>query len=204
MLGASNIYPESSLTYTWTATSVPSGALSPVFSDAGTNTAKNATVTTFKSGSYTFLVTIADPSGGTTTSSVTTTVTLKPFDNWRVQQFGFSANNPAIAGATVDADSDGLDNLQEYAFNTNPNAFQPGVLPFSTFDGTNLSLTYRQNDAATDVSFVVEQSTDLLNWTPATPTTTTLSNDGSTSLIKATVPVGTAQVLMLRLRVTLQ
>ena len=203
-LGASSIYPESGLTYTWTATSIPAGATAPVFSAGGTNAAKSATVTTWQSGSYTFLVTIADPGGGSTTSSVSATITLKPMDVWRVQKFASNATNPAIAGAAVDNDGDGLDNLLEYALNTNPLASQPGVLPTPAFDGANLSLTYRQNDAATDVTYSIEQSQNLTNWSPANPTTTLLSDDGATSLIKASVPVGSAQALMLRLKVALK
>jgi PKD domain-containing protein len=60
---------EANLTYTWTATSVPSGAM-PAFSVNGTNAAKNVTVTFNKAGSYTFQVGIKDQSGLTTTSSV--------------------------------------------------------------------------------------------------------------------------------------
>ena len=203
VLGSSSIYPESSLTYAWTATSIPAGATTPVFTASGTNAAKSATVTTYQSGSYTFRVTITDPGGGTTTSNVTTSITLKPIDAWRVQKFAANATNPAIAGTAVDTDNDGLSNLLEYAFNADPSLFQPGMKPASTFDGTNVVLTYRQNDAATDLTYTVEKSQDLLNWTPANPVLSTLSDDGTTRLIKATVPAGSAQVLMLRLTVIL-
>ncbi len=50
---------EAGLTYTWSATAEPTGAL-PNFSANGTNLAKNATVTFDRSGAYTFLVTISD------------------------------------------------------------------------------------------------------------------------------------------------
>ncbi len=62
------------LTYTWTATSVPSGATNPSFSVNGTNGARKTVVTFHAAGSYTFLVTITDPSGLTATSSVNVTV----------------------------------------------------------------------------------------------------------------------------------
>ena len=60
---------ESNLTYTWSTTSLPSGAGIPTFSDNGTNTAKNTTVTFFQAGSYTFQVTITDTNGLTVTST---------------------------------------------------------------------------------------------------------------------------------------
>src|SRR5262249_22931852 len=60
---------EANLTYTWTATTVPSGT-TPTFSANGTNAAKNSTVTFNQAGSYTFQVTIKDGGGLTVTSSV--------------------------------------------------------------------------------------------------------------------------------------
>ncbi|OAI45958.1 hypothetical protein AYO44_12210 [Planctomycetaceae bacterium SCGC AG-212-F19] len=64
---------EANLTYTWAATSIPSGA-TPTFSANGTNAAKNTAVTFNKAGSYTFQVTIKDGPGLTATSTVNATV----------------------------------------------------------------------------------------------------------------------------------
>ena len=58
------------LTYTWTVTAEPAGAANPIYSANGTNGAKNTTATFSQAGSYTFLATIADTGGLTTTSSV--------------------------------------------------------------------------------------------------------------------------------------
>ena len=65
---------ESNLTYTWTTTSVPSGANLPSFSINGTNASKNTVATFSKFGSYSFKVTITDAGGLSTTSSVSVTV----------------------------------------------------------------------------------------------------------------------------------
>jgi subtilase family serine protease len=62
------------LTYTWSVTAEPAGAAAPSFSANGTNAAQNSTATFHKAGSYTFQVTITDPSGLTATSSVSVTV----------------------------------------------------------------------------------------------------------------------------------
>jgi hypothetical protein len=72
VLGA-DVSGESILTYTWSATAEPSGS-NPQFSANGTNASKNTTVTFNEAGNYTFLVTISDGQGGTTTSSVNVTV----------------------------------------------------------------------------------------------------------------------------------
>jgi alpha-L-arabinofuranosidase len=65
---------DAGLTYTWSVTSVPAGALTPTFSINGANDAKNTTATFFAAGNYAFLVTIEDTLGVTTTSSVIVTV----------------------------------------------------------------------------------------------------------------------------------
>ncbi len=64
---------EGNLTYTWQATAKPTGA-NPSFSVNGTNAAKKSTVTFNRAGAYTFLVTLTDSGGLTTTSSVNVTV----------------------------------------------------------------------------------------------------------------------------------
>ncbi len=63
-----------SLTYTWDVTSSPSGASTPTFSSNGSNASQNTTATFYRAGTYTFQVTITDPSGLTAVSSVTVTV----------------------------------------------------------------------------------------------------------------------------------
>jgi hypothetical protein len=72
--------------YTWTATSIPSGATTPTFSVNGTATANVSTATFYKAGAYTFSVSIENPNSGlftTSTVNVTvnqtlTTLTLSP------------------------------------------------------------------------------------------------------------------------------
>ena len=65
---------EANLTYTWAATTLPSGASAPTFSANGTNVAKQTVATFSKAGTYGFTVTIADTAGLTTTSSVNVAV----------------------------------------------------------------------------------------------------------------------------------
>jgi alpha-L-arabinofuranosidase len=62
----------SGLTYTWTTTGTPPAPVT--YSANGTNAAQGVTATFSEAGSYTFLVTVSDPSGETATSSVTVAV----------------------------------------------------------------------------------------------------------------------------------
>src|SRR5262249_45745979 len=65
------------LTYTWSVSSAPAGAVSPAFSVNGTSSGQKTTVTFHHAGTYTFIVTVADAGGLTATSSVTVTVNQK-------------------------------------------------------------------------------------------------------------------------------
>ena len=78
VLGADVDTGPSSLTYTWSATTLPSGATAPSFSPNGTNAADDSNATFSKAGAYTLTATITDPGGQTVTSSVNVTVNQTP------------------------------------------------------------------------------------------------------------------------------
>lgn len=61
----------STLTYTWSVLSEPSGAKTPTFSINASNAAQSTTATFYAAGSYTFQATITDASNLSTTSDVT-------------------------------------------------------------------------------------------------------------------------------------
>ena len=69
VLGASDD-GELNLTYIWATILKPSGASNPTFSANGTNAAKSTTATLSQLGTYAFLVTMIDPGGLKTTSTV--------------------------------------------------------------------------------------------------------------------------------------
>src|SRR5262249_54737402 len=99
VLGVDNI--GETLTYTWAVTSQPTAA-TPRFTVNGTADAINTTVEFNEAGTYTFQVTLADPSGLTATSSVTvvviqteTSISINPSSSsvlsTTTQQFGATA-----------------------------------------------------------------------------------------------------------------
>jgi autotransporter-associated beta strand protein len=107
-LGA-DVAGESSLNYTWTATSIPSGASEPTFSSSnGTNAGKSTVATLYATGQYTFEVTIQFPGGFGVTSSVVVTdnvVITNISSTWQTNgggSWGVSSNwndgVPTIAG----------------------------------------------------------------------------------------------------------
>jgi hypothetical protein len=147
---------------------------------------------TLAEGSETVIVTLATASDYTlgTPASATVTIADTPIQAWRLATFGADANNPAIAGDDADPDHDGLKNIIERGFNTNPLAFDPG--PTITKDGADFIVTYRRNLAATDLQCAVLMSHDLTSWGDAGATEEILSDDGSTQVIAAriTAPAG--------------
>ena len=86
--------------------------------------------------------------------------------------------NPAISGAMADANSDGMSNLQAYAFGldpwTPPTAANGGQ-PVVRFQNGHLTITFVELRFATDLTYVVEVSSDLVHWTAGSPYTTVTS-----------------------------
>jgi len=94
-------------------------------------------------------------------------VDLTPSQQWRLLQFAAAASDPEIAGDHIDGDRDGWVNLLEYALGTDPEtADQPGIDgDFAEIGGNRyLRLTIHRNPAATDLSYMVQVTSD-----PATP-----------------------------------
>ncbi|MDQ2659886.1 MAG: hypothetical protein M3Y03_05650, partial [Verrucomicrobiota bacterium] len=114
--------------------------------------------------------------------------------------YWFTPTEAAISGALADGDDDGLTNLLEYALNSNPKkADGSGAV---ARQGNALVLNYRKIIGTTDLVYAVEQSADLMTWTPAQTTNQILADDGRLQMISAAVPIATG-AKFLRLSVTL-
>ena len=125
------------------------------------------------------------------------------FASWKTAFFDpQQLSDPGISGDAADPDNDGLNNLLEYAFHSDPTQPSTGIGPSVQVEAGQLSLVYTKNLAATDLTYAVEQSTGLAQWPPASPTEEILSDDGMTQTIKARVPTAGANQLFLRLRVS--
>ncbi len=98
---------------------------------------------------------------------VTGDLVMTPYEQWKVDHFGLDAGNELIAGDEADPDNDGIVNWREYAMALDPLTPDTDGLPTGDVTSGYLTLTYRENQAATDVRFEVEACADLLlqNWT---------------------------------------
>lgn len=72
----------------------------------------------------------------------------------------------ADAQPTADSDGDGLSNLLEYAFASNPRAAGRENTPTVSGNGEHLKINFRRNTSADDLTYLVEASADLDAWTP--------------------------------------
>lgn len=153
---------------------------------------------TLAEGPETATLTLAtSASYATINAAGTITIADLPIDDWRFAKYGINANTAAAAD-TANPANDGLNNLLKYAMNLDP--LTAALAPQSTIESGMLTLTYRRNLLATDITFTLQESTTLSAWSTAAPTEEILSDDGLTRVIKAKVPVGTAPAKYLRLR----
>lgn len=95
------------------------------------------------------------------------------YEGWRHDHFTAAEQAiPSLAGANVDADSDGLINWAEYVFGRNPRAQDNSALTsFSIVPVGGVdypAITFDRRHKALDVTWTVEASSNLVNWSPIT------------------------------------
>ena len=142
--------------------------------------------------------------GGQSASNSITLTVLGPIDNWRQASFG-TTDNTGIYADIADKDHDGIINLLEYAFASDPNHSNPAPIGAAK-SGSNLEFTYFKNNTATDLTYTVEWSDTLkaAEWsTTGVSAPTPISNDGTRQKLKVTLPAGLGLTQrFVRLRIT--
>jgi len=133
--------------------------------------------------------------------------TLTPLEIWRDNYFG----NPSNVGAGANGASpagDGVPNLIKYALGLNPtNSATAAQLPsgrIQSFGGTNyLTLTVNRTAEPSDVTYIVEVTSNLLSgWVSGPPYTVTLTNTPTQLVVRDNTPVPAATARFIRLQVT--
>jgi glucose/arabinose dehydrogenase len=134
-------------------------------------------------------------------------ITQSPWYLWRNRHFSHEQiMDPEISGPGADPDGDGLGNLLEFALGLDPLSGD-GLVPVQTgmeeIEGElYLTLTAAKAPEATDVSLVVESSSDLTGgWT--TGGTVVLVDNAQQLRVRDSAPVGAADRRFLRLRARL-
>jgi len=130
------------------------------------------------------------------------------FELW-AQSIGLGAE----ASMTGDNDSDGMNNLLEYALDSDPMSDSSHRLPSGAtelieVDGVTdryLTLTFQRNLAASELTFTVELSDDLTGWNDNTTIPVSVTNNGdgtATEVWRAPLPLNDDSSQFVRLRVT--
>ncbi len=108
----------------------------------------------------------------------------------------------SVTDPTGDLDKDKIPNLLEYALNLDPLKPDAAGLPQVGREGNFITLTYIKVLNASDINYLVEQSSDLISWTTASTEDEIISTTGNIQTIKAKIDIGAATQLLLRLRAT--
>ena len=151
-------------------------------------TASEAIPLTVGSNTITTVVTAQD---GITKSTYIVTVTrISATTSWLVAH-GFDSGTDLLSSPQ----HDGMSLLLDYALNLDPSVSQSRSMPQAVIAAGQLSLTYYAGN--TDVTYSVETSTDLQNWTPTGVATSDPDLSGKRT---ASIPVASGSHF-LRLRV---
>lgn len=109
-------------------------------------------------GTTQLTITATDLDGASVSTTMPVTV-LSSYSGWAVQE---SASGPAEM-----SDSGVLTNFEEYAYGGDPNnsADDAGLIPFAGVDDLGHGIfTFRHRGFASDLSYLVQMSSNLINW----------------------------------------
>ena len=162
-----------------------------------------------QAGTFQPTISATNPGG---TGSITLTISVSsPFAVW--QQSWFGSADSSVSGANATPAGDGIANLLKYALNLDPNTDGSSGLPAQslvTNAGQNyLALAYTQVQAATDLTYTVQVSSDLQTWysgtgyTAAPSITNNADGETQTVTVQDLTPVTDAAQRFIRLEVTL-
>lgn len=112
---------------------------------------------------------------------LTITASPSPYAIWKAEHFGTNASDPTIAGDSADPDGDGIPNILEYAFGSDPNVPDPNPV-VGTIVTNHFQLQFNRNTSATDLTYSINVTPDLTatssnlvtyfnGWTTNTPGT---------------------------------
>lgn len=143
-----------------------------------------------------------------TLASNTATITFRdtPFDAWRSTVFTSAQNADAlISSPTADPDHDGLTNLAESIFGSDPLSGTGNPPLSAVVTGNTVHLTFTRAAPATDAVITIESSPTLTNWKPVPDPVileTTESPDRTLRQETWTFPLPAAAHQFLRLKVS--
>ncbi len=181
----------------FTAGAVGAASLAP-----GATTTFSVTFSPTASGARSALLQIASNDADENPFLVNVTGTgITPQEAWRQTYFGSPAN-AGNGSDSADPDLDGLPNLVEYALGLDPMAASTTGLPTVTTTGTDWVYTYTRPTATTELTYTVEISTNLVDWTLVPTVHEFVTSSGGVETWHALYPLNAAARIFFRLKVT--
>ena len=110
-------------------------------------------------------------------------------------------SNINISGPNAVYEQDGLPNLVKYALGLEPKQNITTGLPVVSTTGSDWVYTYTRPSSVTDLTYSVEVSTDLTNWTSAGVTHEYVSTSGGIDTWRGRYPLASAANVFFRLKV---
>ena len=130
---------------------------------------------------------------------------LTPWNAWQGAQFAGGTSDPS-ASMLLDPDNDGMNNLLEYALGTDPKTNAPSSIVQDTTTVSSqryLRISLAKNPAATDVTYEVQATSDLMNsasWSSAGLIIET--NTASQLVVRDNVAISSGVPRFMRVRVS--
>jgi hypothetical protein len=115
-------------------------------------------------GTYAVVATVNDSNYQGTASGSLIIEPGNDLVSWKNAHFTEAEQSAGLAADNADPDSDGLQNLAEYALGTDPRQFTPPLVP--TLDANGLSLSFTRPANLPGLNYSAESSEGIDTWTP--------------------------------------
>ena len=144
---------------------------------------------------------------GINTSTYSVVVDNTPYGIWKKSVFNSPSawSDPSVSGDSATPGHDGISNMMKYAMGLAPMTSGTARLPTVSLQNGYLTLSYRKNKTATDVTYVVQVLDDLSgnSWVPATTVVSQIDQgDHWQVTMRDTVPYAGQPRHFMRLQVT--
>ena len=148
-------------------------------------------------GTYAVVATIDDPNYEGENSGSLIIEPANDLASWKNENFSPAEQSAGLANNTADPDTDGLQNLAEFALGTDPREFTAPLN--STLDENGLTLTFNRPANLPGVSYFAESAEEFDSWLPI-PLEVITPGDPETVRARDPLTTGDPSKRFLRLR----